>query len=226
VVATAPLGRSHGHHRADLVTVSGQVSCPPLGSSYWPLTQVQAGELSKPDAAEKLQDQFGLSEVQADAILDMRLARLTALERMGKKSAENVVAAVQASRERTLDRLLCGLGIHQIVVKLASLGEDVPTVHPGLGNLLVDEILWRARIHPTTSTRDLTYEEWARLHRRIRSTVRAAVPTGRVPPRSSWLTGRRDDSDPLCPRCGTELQRTRVNGRSTVWCPSCQPSRP
>ncbi len=38
VVAAAPLGRSHGHHRADLVTVSGQVSCPPLGSSHWPLT--------------------------------------------------------------------------------------------------------------------------------------------------------------------------------------------
>lgn len=30
------------------------------------------------------------------------------------------------------------LGIHQIVVKLASLGEEVPTVHPGLGNLLDD----------------------------------------------------------------------------------------
>ena len=32
------MGRSHGHHRADLVTVSGQVSRPPLGSSYCPLT--------------------------------------------------------------------------------------------------------------------------------------------------------------------------------------------
>lgn len=30
------------------------------------------------------------------------------------------------------------LGIHQIVVKLASLGEEVPTVHPGLGHLLDD----------------------------------------------------------------------------------------
>ena len=38
MVAAAPLGRSHGHHRADLVAVSGQVSRPPLGSSYWPLT--------------------------------------------------------------------------------------------------------------------------------------------------------------------------------------------
>ncbi len=41
-MAPAPTGRSHGHHRADLVTVSGQVSRPPLGSSYWPLTCRQA----------------------------------------------------------------------------------------------------------------------------------------------------------------------------------------
>jgi hypothetical protein len=33
------MGRSHGHHRADLVIVNGQVSCPPLGSSYCPLTR-------------------------------------------------------------------------------------------------------------------------------------------------------------------------------------------
>jgi formamidopyrimidine-DNA glycosylase len=138
-----------------------------------------------------------------------------------------------------LDEILAGTGPDAEAVSRAELRERLTATSrriksalmdqanvAGLGNLLVDEILWRARIHPTTSTRDLTYEEWARLHRRIRSTVRAAVPTGRVPPRSSWLTGRRDDSDPLCPRCGTELRRTRVNGRSTVWCPSCQPSRP
>tara|TARA_Y100000588_G_scaffold345198_4_gene392207 strand:- start:15979 stop:18495 length:2517 start_codon:yes stop_codon:yes gene_type:complete len=33
------------------------------------------------EASSRLQDQFGLSEIQADAILNMRLARLTALER-------------------------------------------------------------------------------------------------------------------------------------------------
>ena len=33
-----PLGRSRGHHRADLVTVNGQVSRPPLGRNQWPLT--------------------------------------------------------------------------------------------------------------------------------------------------------------------------------------------
>ena len=38
MVADSPLGRSHGHHRAVLVTVSGQVLRPSPGSSYWPLT--------------------------------------------------------------------------------------------------------------------------------------------------------------------------------------------
>lgn len=33
-----PVGRSHGHLRADLVTVTGQVSRPPLGRTQWPLT--------------------------------------------------------------------------------------------------------------------------------------------------------------------------------------------
>ena len=42
------------------------------------------------------------------------LDTLTKLERMGKKSAENVLAAIEASKTRPLDRLLCGLGIPQI----------------------------------------------------------------------------------------------------------------
>jgi len=36
------LGRSHGHHRAVLVTVTGQVSRPPLGRTQWPLTAFEA----------------------------------------------------------------------------------------------------------------------------------------------------------------------------------------
>ncbi len=40
--------------------------------------------------------------------------RIAELERMGEKSAQNVFASIQRSKERTLDRLLCGLGIPQI----------------------------------------------------------------------------------------------------------------
>jgi DNA ligase (NAD+) len=47
-------------------------------------------------------------------LYDLDAAKVAAMERMGEKSAKNVVASIHASRERTLDRLLCGLGIPQI----------------------------------------------------------------------------------------------------------------
>ncbi|RKN43875.1 Fpg/Nei family DNA glycosylase [Streptomyces hoynatensis] len=93
----------------------------------------------------------------------------------------------------------------------------------GLGNLLGDEILWRARLNPARPAGDLSDGERRRLAGALRKVLREAVPTGRVPPRRSWLTGRRYDKDPACPRCGTPLEHGRVAGRGTVWCPHCQP---
>ena len=40
--------------------------------------------------------------------------QVASLERMGDKSAKNVIASIEGSRGRTLDRVLCGLGIPQI----------------------------------------------------------------------------------------------------------------
>jgi formamidopyrimidine-DNA glycosylase len=93
----------------------------------------------------------------------------------------------------------------------------------GLGNLLTDEICWRARINPRRRGSDLTEPEREALFQAMRRVLRGAIPTGRVPPKHTWLTGRRDDPDPTCPRCGTHLRHTRVAGRGTYWCPRCQP---
>jgi formamidopyrimidine-DNA glycosylase len=93
----------------------------------------------------------------------------------------------------------------------------------GLGNLLVDEICWRARIHPRRHGDRLTDSERGELYRAMRRVLRGAIPTGRVPDRPSWLTGQRDRPHPTCPRCGTTLSHGRAAGRTTVWCPRCQP---
>ncbi|MFQ5536490.1 MAG: DNA gyrase subunit A [Gemmatimonadota bacterium] len=65
------------------------------------------------EASERLQERFGLSEVQADAILKMRLSRLTALERSQLKGRlaelENSIAELReilASEERQLEVML------------------------------------------------------------------------------------------------------------------------
>jgi formamidopyrimidine-DNA glycosylase len=93
----------------------------------------------------------------------------------------------------------------------------------GLGNLCADEILWQARLHPRRGTRELDDAELGRLCRGTRSMLRQSVRAGRVPDIPSWLTGHRDEPSGQCPRCGSRLRQGRLGGRSTVWCPRCQP---
>ncbi|MFC0106300.1 Fpg/Nei family DNA glycosylase [Kibdelosporangium aridum] len=96
------------------------------------------------------------------------------------------------------------------------------SVLAGLGNLLADEILWRARIHPRQVCAELDNSDFARLHAKMGTVLKQSIKDGRVPSRKSWLTGRRDEESGSCPRCGTVLKHGRVNGRGTVWCPRCQ----
>jgi formamidopyrimidine-DNA glycosylase len=97
------------------------------------------------------------------------------------------------------------------------------SVIAGLGNLLTDEICWRARIAPSRPIRELDVDDVKRLHSAMAQVLLTSVRHGRVPGLPRWLTGARDEPDPSCPRCGTRLARTRVGGRTSLWCPRCQP---
>lgn len=133
------------------------------------------------------------------------------------------------------DRLLAGVGTDAMTITKEEFAAVITarrqvkatlldqSAVAGLGNLLADEICWRARVRPRRRGEDLTPAERDGLHRAMRRVLRGAIPAGRVPGRRSWLTGRRDDPDPVCPRCGTRLRRGRAAGRGTVWCPRCQP---
>lgn len=97
------------------------------------------------------------------------------------------------------------------------------SVIAGLGNLLTDEICWRARLHPSRLLAGLDDRELRQLHATMRQVLRTAVRHGCVPALPGWLTGVRDDPDPSCPRCGVRLERGRAGGRTSMWCPRCQP---
>jgi formamidopyrimidine-DNA glycosylase len=92
----------------------------------------------------------------------------------------------------------------------------------GLGNLMVDEIAWRARVDPRTPVGRLSRRRIERLWQAMDEVVRESLPTGRVPPAEGWLTGVRDNRAAPCPRCGARLRRATVAGRTTVWCGRCQ----
>jgi DNA ligase (NAD+) len=61
---------------------------------------------------EQLVDRGSVRDV-AD-LYALTMEQIASLERMGEKSAKNVIVSIDASRERTLDKVLCGLGIPQI----------------------------------------------------------------------------------------------------------------
>jgi len=64
----------------------------------------------------------------------LTVPQIEALARMGQKSAKNVVDQIQASKTRTLDRLLCGLGIPQIgQVAARQLAEEAGTLETLIG---------------------------------------------------------------------------------------------
>ncbi len=86
----------------------------------------------------------------------------------------------------------------------------------GIGNLLVDEALWRAGIDPARESRSLTPNEVRRLHRHLRATL---VELGE---RGGSHTGDLQDErhrGGVCPKDGTPLLRRTVGGRTTYSCP-------
>jgi formamidopyrimidine-DNA glycosylase len=95
----------------------------------------------------------------------------------------------------------------------------------GVGNLAADEALWQARLHPARRLEDLDDQERRRLERSVRRVLRTWVDRFEDLP-AGWLLRVRGQRDARCPRCRTPLARTVVGGRTTYFCPSCQPYTP
>jgi formamidopyrimidine-DNA glycosylase len=89
----------------------------------------------------------------------------------------------------------------------------------GVGNLLADEILWRAGVSPLRPVNTLTGGEREQLYRALTETISEALRQGGVHA-LPLLPHRRPGGH--CPRDGTELLRATVGGRTTFWCPAHQ----
>jgi formamidopyrimidine-DNA glycosylase len=103
----------------------------------------------------------------------------------------------------------------------------------GLGNIYVDEALWRAQVHPLRPAGTLGAEELTRLTRSIRDALRAGVKRQGASLRDYSTPdggrGRMQDRFRVygregrpCQRCGTPIDKIRTAGRGTWYCPNCQ----
>lgn len=94
------------------------------------------------------------------------------------------------------------------------------SVIAGLGNMLVDEILWRLGVDPRRSVATLDASEVGRLHAIMRRVLDQLDRRGGSHAGDLSVEHRRRGE--RCPRDGAELARATVGGRTTFWCPRHQ----
>ena len=109
------------------------------------------------------------------------------------------------------------------------------SVVAGLGNIYVDEVLFVAGVNPTRKANTLTDEETEKIHTATRDVLGRAIgargttfdsyhdafgETGKYQHHLEVFTRAGEP----CPRCGTKIVKSRVAGRGTYSCPSCQPA--
>jgi formamidopyrimidine-DNA glycosylase len=89
----------------------------------------------------------------------------------------------------------------------------------GVGNLVADEVLWRAGLAPTRPAGGLDSAEVRRLHRHLLRALTDLVARGGSHTGDLMAQRRRGG---ICPKDGAPLRRDRVGGRTTWWCPAHQ----
>lgn len=108
-------------------------------------------------------------------------------------------------------------------------------VFGGMGNIYTDESLWRARIHPARLGANLRADEIHRLYRAMRqvltdaissrgSSISDFVDSYGLPGNFQQRHRVYDREGKKCFRCGTPIRREIVAGRSSYFCPRCQPA--
>lgn len=108
------------------------------------------------------------------------------------------------------------------------------TVVAGLGNIYADEVLFRAGVNPMRRVGELSQAE----HERLVAAMQEILPEA-IAMRGTTFRDYVDGNNQKggyqqllkvfqkggkpCPNCGTPIAKTVVGGRSTHYCPVCQP---
>jgi len=132
-------------------------------------------------------------------------------------SAQQFVARIRARRAR-VKALLLDQGVLR-----------------GVGNIYADESLWRAKIHPARLGARLTRKQAEALHHALRAILEKAIVM-RGSSISDFIDAEGEPGEyqrrhraygregKPCYRCGASIRRAIVAGRSSYFCPRCQPA--
>ena len=118
-----------------------------------------------------------------------------------------------------------------IKIKTALLNQEIMS---GVGNIYADETLWRAKVHPETSTSELTSKKISRIIDCATEVMREAIAQGGTSFDDLYINVNGESgffeqslaaygqTNQPCPRCGTPIKRITFGARSSHFCPRCQ----
>lgn len=104
----------------------------------------------------------------------------------------------------------------------------------GIGNIYANEALFAARMHPETPANQLREADWEELLHQIRRVLQRAIDQGGTtlndfvnstgdPGYFQLSLAVYDRTGEACLQCGAAIEKTVLAGRSTFYCPNCQP---
>ncbi|GAC1372252.1 MAG: formamidopyrimidine-DNA glycosylase [Hymenobacter sp.] len=157
----------------------------------------------------------------------IRLADSAAAPQQAKKIGPDALDITAAELHQKLNR-------RKTLLKPLLLDQSITA---GLGNWIVDEVLFQARIHPERLGATLTETEGQALHAAVQLVLTTAINLEadyRHFPASFLIHAREWDTAPpaataeahtFCPRhAQVKVEKHYVGGRATYTCPTCQPA--
>ena len=147
-----------------------------------------------------------------------------------EKTGISKLGAEPNSATFTVSYLQNGLARKKKNIKNTLLDQSIVA---GLGNIYVDEVLWETKIHPLSQANTIPTKKVAQLHDNINSLIELAIAergttihtyldaNGKTGGFQKMLQVYGHKGEP-CVRCGTPLEKIKVNGRGTTFCPKCQ----
>ncbi|WP_201549047.1 bifunctional DNA-formamidopyrimidine glycosylase/DNA-(apurinic or apyrimidinic site) lyase [Psychrobacter fjordensis] len=172
------------------------------------------------DYSAKLLDHLGPEPLSDEFTADY-LYHLIQRTSVSGESAESTVTNKAKSKKQPISRPIKSVIMEQQVVV-------------GVGNIYATESLYLSGIHPATPSHQLSYDQIVILVDHIKVILKKAIALGGSTLRDFTVAsgqtgyfqqtlnvyGRQGEA---CPHCQTTLENIKLNGRASVFCPSCQP---
>ncbi len=123
------------------------------------------------------------------------------------------------------------MGHRSVAIKQAIMNNALLS---GVGNIYASEALFYAGIHPQRQAKSLTKQEWNKLTKTIKQVIEEGIEAG-----GTTFDGKYVDADGLaggyqeklmvygrdgeaCQNCGATIEKIKLGGRGTFFCPQCQ----